>query len=305
MTTTGCMCCTASSDINQSLLDLSAQRVDGTIGPFRRVIVETTGLMDPVPVIAALLAPPAGEQLNSEFALARVVTLFDIVNGSSTLDHHEEARKQVALSDVLLLTKTDLAQDPASRRDIVEDRQRLSGMNSGAIILDRHSDWLDMRAMFLSSGTYDLRDKDDDAIAWLNAEFKQPDGDSSHSHGHHHGHSHDHNHNHLDHTRHGDDIRSHVIIVDDPVSPVVFSFFLDAVRMIAGTDLLRLKGLVALSDDADRPLVVHGVQHLIHPVERLPTWPSDDRRSKIVLIGRDLKVDALRAVLNPEGAAAS
>ena len=291
MTTTGCLCCTASSDITQSLYDFWTLRKNGMIGPFRRVIVETTGLVDPVPVIAALLARPttdvADATVSQQFALARIVTLFDIVNGAMTLDRHVEALKQVALSDVVLLTKTDLAQDPATRRDIVEDRQRISAINPSATILDRHVDWPDMRALFLASGTYDFRSKGEDAIAWLDAE-RVVAADA---------HDHDHGHTHLDRTRHGDDIRSHAIILDEPVSPVMFSIFLDALKTIVGTDLLRIKGLIGLSDDPDRPVVVHGVQHLIHPIGKLEQWPSNDRSSKIVVIGRNLRIDALRDIL--------
>jgi len=288
MTTTGCLCCTASSDIEQSLPDLWTRREAGEIAPFKRVLVETTGLIDPIPVIAAFLersATSADDQaVRDRFALSRVVTLFDIVNGASTLDHHSEALKQVALADVILLTKTDLAHDPASRRDIAADRQRIAAINSSAVILDRHADWPRMRDLLLESDRYDLRGKGDDAVSWLAHE-------QAHAAAHH-------DHGTVDTTRHDDDICSHVIIAGAPVSPIVFSFFLDAVKMIAGADLLRLKGLVALSDDPSRPLVVHGVQHLVHPIARLDQWPNDDQHSRIVIIGRNIQVDALRNILD-------
>ena len=88
-----------------------------------------------------------------------------------------------------------------------------------------------------------------------------------------------------------------MIIVDEPVSPQVFQFFLDALKMGAGTDLLRAKGLFAVSDDPDRPVVVHGVQHLVHAIDRLDRWPSDDKRTRLVVIGRDLNVEAMRGIL--------
>ncbi|MFY0613558.1 MAG: GTP-binding protein [Hyphomicrobiaceae bacterium] len=299
LTTTGCICCTASSDIKRSLFDLWRKREAGEIGSFKRVLVETTGLMDPVPVINSLLSPPSGDRIDSvvsqRFALSRVLTLFDIVNGGITLDHHPEALKQVALADVVLLTKTDMSRDPATLRDIEVDKQRISALNPGAMILDRHADWSDMRALFLATDTYDLRGKGDDAIAWLKAEQIQleADGDDAHDHDHHHGQHHDH----LDRTRHGDDIRSHVIVLDQPIRPLVFHMFLEALKMSAGTDLLRIKGLFALSDEPDRPVVVHGVQHIVHPIDQLNQWPTDDKRTKIVLIGRNLNIDAFRNLL--------
>ena len=318
MTTTGCLCCTASSDIKQSLFELWRKRKDREIGPFKRVIVETTGLMDPVPVITSLLAPPTANMIDrivsQQFALSKVITLFDIINGPMTLDSHPEALQQVALADVIVLTKTDLAQDPATQRDILVDRNRLNIINAGADILDRQTDWPSIRSHILATNTYDLRTKGEDAQAWL-AEGKFSAG-HGHHHKHSHGHSHDHHdnhdhnhahhhhhdHSHTDTNRHGDDIFSHVIVLDEPVSPLVFHMFLETLRLAAGTDLLRLKALFALTDDPDRPVVVHGVQHLIHPIDKLERWPSDDRRTKIVMIGRNLKIDTFRDVLGAESA---
>jgi G3E family GTPase len=286
-TTTGCLCCEASSDLKQSLFDLWSRRKDRKIGPFKRVIVETTGLIDPVPIVNTLLAPPAFGMIDrivtGQFALARVVTLFDIVNGAATLDDHLEALKQIALADVVLLTKTDLAHDPATLRDIEDEKQRISAINPSACIMDRHLDWPEVRSLFLAAGTYDLRTKGEDALGWLKAE--QVLGSAEHGHAH------------TDRNRHGDDIRSHVVIVDEPVSALIFRFFLDALKVSVGPDLLRAKGLFALSDDPDRPVVVHGVQHLIHPIDRLDRWPSADKRTRLVVIGRNLNVEAMRSIL--------
>lgn len=303
MTTTGCICCTSSSDIKQSLYNLWQMRKVGEIKAFKRVFVETTGLMDPAPVVNTLLSPPSAHRIDQvvsqHFALSRIVTLFDVVNGAMTLDNYSEALKQVALADVVLLTKTDMSHDPATMRDIEADKHRISAINPGATILDCHADWSEMRRLFLARTTYDLRSKDEDAIAWLKAEQIQAEVEHGHSHGHsNHNHvHHGHDHNHFDRTRHGDDIRSHVIFINQPVRPVAFFMFLEALKMSAGTDLLRLKGLFGLSDDPDRPVVVHGVQHVIHPIDKLERWPSDDRRTKIVVIGRNLNIEAFRNIL--------
>ena len=302
MTTTGCLCCTASSDIKQSLFDLWKKRKDRSIGPYKRVIVETTGLMDPVPVINSLLAPPSAGLIDrivsQQFALSRVVALFDIVNGPVTLDHHREALKQVGLADIVVFTKTDLAGDPATRLDIAEDKQRIAAINPGATILDRHADWPKISELILKDATYDLRGKGDDAREWLRAEEVSGDHrhDHGHDHAHHHGHAHDHAHH--DRNRHGDDISSHVIALDAPVSRSAFKTFLETLKANAGTDLLRLKGLVALTDEPERPVVVHGVQHLVHEVETLERWPGDDTQTRIVLIGRNLDIEQFREVLS-------
>lgn len=302
MTTTGCLCCTASSDIKQSLFDLWRKRKDRSIGPYKRVIVETTGLMDPVPVINSLLAPPApgliDHIVSQQFALSRVVTLFDIVNGPITLDRHPEALKQVGLADIVVFTKTDLAGDPATLGDIAEDKQRIAAINPSAIILDRHSDWSKISGLLLTDTTYDLRSKSGDAREWLRAEEISGDHQHDHGHGHAHHHADAHEHSHHDRSRHGDDISSHVIALDAPVSRSAFKTFLETIKANAGTDLLRLKGLVALTDEPKRPVVVHGVQHLIHEVDTLERWPGDDNQTKIVLIGRNLNIDKFREILS-------
>lgn len=308
MTTTGCICCTSSSDIKQSLYQLWLKTQVGEVETIERVLVETTGLMDPAPVVNTLLSPPSASRsdlvVSQHFALSRVVTLFDIVNGSSTLDNHEEAVKQVALADLILFTKTDMAHDPATLRDIAREKERVLAINPSARVLDPHADSSELAETLLSSGTYDLRTKGEDAIAWLKAEHVHSDGEGGQTHGHHHGHdhgnhhhSHDHNHDRFDRTRHGDDIRSHIIILDEPIRRLAFFMFLETLKITAGTDLLRIKGLVALEDDPDRPVVIHGVQHLVHPIDQLEKWPSDDRRTKIVIIGRNLKIDALEDAL--------
>lgn len=287
-TTTGCMCCSASSDIKKSLFDLWQRRKNREIGPFKRVIVESTGLLDPVPVVHALLAAPCvgliDHIVSGQFALARVVTLYDVVNGRSTLEAHLEALKQVAIADVVVLTKTDLVDGNASSNEIEIERQSLLAMTPGALMFDRHRNWPDIRAAILAPGTYDLRTKGEDALAWLQAEAhlaQAPDG-----------------HAHTDTSRHGDDIRGHCIIIEQPITPWTFHFFLDVLKMSAGPNLLRVKGLFALTDDPDRPVVVHGVQSLIHPIDKLDQWPSEDRRTRLVVIGKNLKIDAMREILN-------
>jgi G3E family GTPase len=287
-TTTGCLCCQALSDLKRSLFNLWARRRNGEAPGFRRVLVETTGLVDPVPVLNALLAPPGrGEPdrvVASAFALARVVTLFDAVTGAASLDRHFEALKQVALADAVVLTKTDLAHDPATLGDIEADRVRIEALNPGALVLDCHAHWPAIRDLVLSPGTYDLRTKGEDALAWLKADALM--GSGEHAHG--------------ARGQHSDGILSHCLVIDDPIPPVLLDFFLDSLRIGAGPDLLRIKGLVALADDPERPVVLHGVQHLIHPIDRLERWPSDDRRTRLVLIGRNLNAASMRALLTPK-----
>ena len=292
VTTSGCLCCSMGSDILQSLQKLSAREAAGEIRPFKRVIVETTGLADPVPVINTLLtALPSNASdhvVGRTYALAQVAALFDIVHGQDTLERHEEARRQLALADSVIITKADLI-EPGRRtaREALE-RRFLSSINPSANLLDRHDDWPEIRSMLLAGGTYDLRSKGEDALAWLRAEEVLAKAGTEPGHAAQH--------------RHSQDIRSHSIVIDGPVRPFRFRFFLDALRMSAGPDLLRVKGLVGLTDDVDRPIVLHGVQHIIDTSTRLDAWPGRDRRTRIVLIGRRLNVSAMRVILEPDQA---
>ena len=309
-TTTGCLCCTASGDVQQALFELWNQIVQGRIAAFSRVIVEATGLVDPAPVLSGLLAPPVGDFVQrtvvTQFSLSRFVTLFDIVNGDAMLEWHLEARKQVALADVIVLTKTDLSRDPGTLADIENSKATIAQLNPGAAILDRHDDWDALKTACLASSTYDLRGRDKDGLAWLGAEGVLQDGahEQTHpgdirndapsnisQHGHH-GDTGAHDPN-----RHAGGIMSHCIVLDEPITPLMFQDFLDGLKTSAGPDLLRMKGLFRLTDDPERPIVAHGVQRNLYPIDRLEQWPSEDKRTRIVLIGKDLNIDAMCAVL--------
>ena len=133
--TSGCLCCTIRGDIRQSLMDLHSRRARGEIPTFSRLVVETTGLADPVPVIQTLQIDP---RLRRRFRLAGVVTTVDVLNGDATLDRQREAVKQVAVADRLVLTKSDLARDPASRRDLNALEGRLARLAPGAPALRRN-----------------------------------------------------------------------------------------------------------------------------------------------------------------------
>lgn len=283
VTTTGCLCCTASSDVRTALEALLSRAARRELRPFRRVIVETTGLADPVPVVNSLIAASAAGPALAAYRLGGVVTLFDVMTGGVALDDHLEAVKQLALADAIILTKAELALDPASQRDIAHQRARVRRINPAAAVIDRHEGWEQIRALFLSDASYDLSGKGEDALAWLRSDAVL--GHDAHDEGS------------ADPNRHGDRVRAHCIVFDEPIDPRGFYLFLEALRISAGPKILRLKGLFALADDRDRPVVVHGVQHLIHPVARLEQWPTDDHRTRLVVVGRDLKIESIRRMI--------
>ena len=257
--------------------DLLRRLDNGRIAPFRRVVIETTGLADPAPVLHAIMGHP---YLGLRYRLDGVVTTVDAVNGLATLARHKEALRQVAVADRIVVTKTDLADDVA----IAALDARLAELNPGAQKFDAARGEADASSL-LNAGLFDPARKIPDVAQWLRAEAFE--GGHSH-HGHGHGHAGHHRH---DVNRHDASIVSFCLVREAPLPPRAFEVFLDLLKHAHGPRLLRVKGIVALADDPDRPVVVHGVQHLFHPAARLAAWPDADRRTRIVFIldglGRD------------------
>jgi G3E family GTPase len=274
----GCLCCTVRGDLVATLEDLLRRRDNGRIAPFGRVLIETTGLADPAPILHGLLYHP---YLSTRYAVEAVVTIVDALNGAATLDAYEEARRQVAVADRLVITKTDLP-DAASARAGLE--ARLRSLNPGARIVEA-VDGAAPAAEILGAGLFGTAGKNSDVETWLQAEAVERAESASHAHQHHHGHGHAHSH---DVNRHDARIRAFCLTSDAPVGQGALDMFLDLLRSQKGAQLLRIKGLVALAEDPEHPVVIHGAQHVIHVPAILPKWPSEDRRSRLVFIVNDL-----------------
>jgi G3E family GTPase len=288
----GCLCCTVRGELVDTLAELIDGMQTGKIKPLSRVVIETTGLADPAPVMQSVMGHPAIAQ---HFDLDGVVTVVDAVNGLSTIDTYPEAYKQVAVADRLLLTKKTLADATA----ILELTERLRALNPRAPITDGDAPDAGSAAM-LVNGLYDPASKIADVDRWLKDEMAAADEHHHHDHDHHdhHHHSHSHGHGHHHHhdvNRHGTSIRSYSILHDEPIDPMAINMFVDLLRSTHGEKLLRMKAIVALTDRPDRPLVLHGVQSIFHPPVRLPAWPEgSDRKTRLVLITRDLSESYVR-----------
>jgi len=290
----GCLCCTVRGELVDTLAELIDGMQTGKIKPLSRVVIETTGLADPAPVMQSVMGHPAIAQ---HFDLDGVVTVVDAVNGLSTIDTYPEAYKQVAVADRLLLTKKTLADAAA----IFELTERLRALNPRAPITDGDAPDAGSAAM-LVNGLYDPASKIADVDRWLKDEMAAADDHRHHDHDHHghhhHAHSHSHGHGHHHHhdvNRHGTSIRSYSILHDEPIDPMAINMFVDLLRSTHGEKLLRMKAIVALTDRPDRPLVLHGVQSIFHPPVRLPAWPEgSDRKTRLVLITRDLSESYVR-----------
>jgi G3E family GTPase len=279
----GCLCCTIRGDLISTLEDLLRRRDNGRITPFRRVLIETTGLADPAPVLHTIMYHP---YLLMRFRLDGVITVVDAINGMATLDNHEEAVKQAAVADRIVLTKTDLPEAADAAQAL---RQRLLALNPGARILDAAKGEA-TAANILGLGLFDPDSKIPDVRRWLNAEAYDTH-DHHHGHDHHgHGHGDDHRHNQDAHdpNRHDARIKAYCLTSDRPMPKSGFDVFLDLLRQAHGPHLLRVKGLIGLDDDPERPVVIHGVQHVFHPPVSLPAWPDGDHRTRIVFILKDM-----------------
>ncbi|TLG78610.1 GTP-binding protein [Methylocystis sp. B8] len=279
----GCVCCTIRGDLVNTLEDLLKRLDNGRIKPFKRVVLETTGLADPAPILHAIMYHP---YLMMRYRLDGVVTLIDAANGEATLDAHEEAVRQAAVADRLVLTKTDLPRG-AERLDAL--KARLTRLNPGALQLDAAKGEATPEAL-INCGLYDPATKTPRVKEWLNAEAVE----AAQAHGHA-GHDHDHaphdgahaHHSH-DVNRHDAHIRAFCFSSETPLTPASFDIFIDLLRHTHGPRMLRVKGIVALADDPSRPVAIHGVQHVFHPPHRLDAWPDADRRTRIVFIVKDL-----------------
>ena len=271
----GCLCCTVRGDLVRALRDLALRIEQGHA--IRRVVVETTGLADPAPILQTLMSDPL---VLYRYRLDGVVTLVDAATGMATLDAQPEAVKQAAVADRLVLTKTDLA-TPAQVSAL---RARLGDLNPGAPLLDAPHGAIEPGAL-LDCGLYDATRKHPDVRRWLDAEAWQ--AAEAHGDGHGHGHGHAHHHHH-DASRHDARIHSFCVTFEEPLPWDGLATWLEVLTMTRGESVLRIKGLLNLRGET-RPVAIHGVQHLFHPPVKLERWPEgDDRRSRLVFILRDL-----------------
>jgi G3E family GTPase len=260
----GCLCCTMRGDLIDALETL-LRDLDNRRCSFRRVLLETTGLADPAPVLHTAMVHP---YLLLRYRLNGVVTVVDAVNGTGTLDAHAEAVKQAAMADRLVLTKTDLADAAVIERLTA----RLRTLNPAAPILDAGKGEATADRI-LDSGLYDPDRKIPDVKRWLAAEAYTD--------------AHDHHHRHNV-NRHDEHIASFVLTADAAIPAGTLEMFLELLRASHGDKLLRVKGIVKLAEMPETPVVVHGVQLIFHPTARLERWPDDDHRTRLVFITRDL-----------------
>ena len=251
---TGCLCCKVTSDLALTLRDLAARRAAGEVPYFERVVIETSGMADPAPILHALMVDPA---LSEIYAVEDVVTTVDAVTGFPTLERHAESVKQAAFADTIVLTKTELPE--AQNAAIVS---RLRAMNPRAALLPVVRGDIDPSSLFGSR----TRNRGEQANG-VTYRAVPPDDEHDHSSG----------------------ITSFSLTRDEPLHGATLALFLSGLAENCGSDLLRMKGIVRLSEEPHRPAVIHGVQHVYSAPEWLDRWPTDDRSTRMVFIGRNVR----------------
>jgi len=256
------------------LQDLITRKQAGRVA-FDRVMIETTGLADPAPILQTFVADP---YLAEACQMDGIVTVADAATGADTLDRQFEAVSQVAMADLLVISKTDLVAEDVT----AAFEARLRSLNATARILQADRGMVPSMSLWNLSGMRD-QGKPDQVMAWLMPReaasspdpltnlsgFAAPTKSAP-----------------VPHT-HTARIGSASIVLDDPIPADVFDLWLDTLIMLRGSDILRVKGIVHL-EEIETPFVFHGVQHLFDPPVPLRDWPDENRQSRIVVIARDM-----------------
>jgi G3E family GTPase len=282
----GCLCCSIRGDLAKTMISLLARRYRKELH-FDRIVIETTGLADPGPILQTLLVE---RELAQHFRMDGVVTIADAAVGPQTLDAQFEAVSQIAMADLVVISKADLVTPTA----LAAFRRRISGINAHArqVIAERGRvapgllfglsamrpgvgreatfDWVSSAPLPLDplanlSGLVPVA-----AVSVLPGQHNSP---------------------------HDARIGSASVTIDEPISASLFDYWLDRLIGLKGPDILRMRGIVHV-EGLPTPFVFHGVQHIFDPPVPLKSWPSDDRRSRIVVIARDISASALQASLD-------
>jgi len=280
----GCICCTIRGDLQTSIRDLFSRRERGEVPPFRRLAIETTGLADPAPILYTILADPV---IQHHFRLGNIVTTVDAVNAPAQLERHPETAKQIAVADRLILTKTDLAEAAA-----VESLEaKLRAMNPSAPLVRAADGPLEPDSL-LTSDIYEAESRTAEIRRWVERALKPEhrggvphgrDANGEYPNGH-------------DPNRHGEDIEGFCITFEQPLDWSAFGIWLTMLLQRHGERVLRVKGILN-TVDMPTPVVVHGVQHIVHPPVHLDAWPDAERRSRIVFIVQGIPRQQIEASL--------
>jgi len=254
----GCVCCAAQSDLHRTLRDLFSERARGSIPDFQRVVIETSGLADPTPLLQTL---PTDRSLGRIYNLNAIVTVVDAATGLATAKAVPEWAKQVALADRFLVTKTDLV----SETEVKAVMDEISSVNPFALTMIAQPGEEEIEFLLRPADAIPRT-----AMISCDEPASSPDHSAAYN--------------------------SFVFTFDRPIPWPVFSRAMETLSMLKGPDLLRVKGFVNVAG-REGPVVVHFVQHLVHQPEELAAWPDDDRRTRLVFITRQMEQKQVEALL--------
>lgn len=268
----GCICCTIRSDIQETIRSLQVKAAAGTIPSFKRLIIETTGLADPAPIVSTIAAEPI---IRNHFRIGNIICTLDGIAGATTLNTHEEGTKQLAVADRILITKTDLV----TLGKIKSLEKQAQGINPLAQIGHSNGTNFDVSLLF-EEDINDPSKRVQEIERWFDSDRLADLKD------HHHAHA----------QQHGLGLKSFVIAFDEPIDWTVFGIWLTSLLHAYGEKILRVKGLLNV-EESSTPVILHGVQHIVHAPMHLERWPSEDRRSQIIFITKGISEDAIRTSL--------
>jgi G3E family GTPase len=290
----GCLCCTVRGDLVETMQRLFAERAQGDIPEFDRLVIETTGLADPAPILHTMMADPF---LVTRYRLDGVITVVDAHHAMSQFDQQYESVKQAAVADRIVLSKIDV-----TSAEMVETvKERLAAVNPAAPIIEASHGEVAASTLF-DVGLYNPLTKTADVARWLKEEaYRDTEGHVHHHDAHKHGDGHEHGgggHQHQHNVnRHDDKIEAFCLYFDKPFHWHQIAGALDMLSQTHGANILRIKGLINLVE-VDVPVAVHAVQHMFHPPVKLEEWPDDDQRSRLVIIARDLPKDQMQRIID-------
>jgi G3E family GTPase len=272
----GCICCTVRTDLQETLRELFNQRRAGLMADFDRVVVETTGMADPAPVVQTLVSDTL---LEAQFRLDGVVTLIDAVNGPYLLEHQPEAGKQIALADRVLITKGDLA-TPAQLASLAATIHAINHQADIRRVLMGEIDPSELIGLGLGSAR-----AGDATLRFLGEKLDAGESEGERYLG-------------ARTTRHDPRIGTLSLRFDAPFTWDTFSAALQLLTNLRGPDMLRVKGIVNVEG---KPVVVQGVQHIFHPPVTLDRWPTDDHGTRLVFITRGISEQAIKGLFQAVG----
>jgi len=252
----GCLCCSVRGELAETLDQIAARADSGRI---ERVVIETTGLADPLPVLETIGVTGGGK-----YHAGAVVLAVDAANGLETLENHEESVRQAELADIVVITKTDLVED------IAELKAKLMQLNNHAEIVIAGETGFSPAGLFSNS--------------FIPTARQMPLRQGRHHH------DHDHEHDHAGHNH----AKAVSIVYESPVRREAAEMFCDLILSTLGMNIMRLKGLVETAEDPEHPLLVQAAGRILHPAELLPGWPDDIRGTRLVVIGTDIDEDHVR-----------